>query len=71
MNDYITGKIVDAQIASNEKAVAVRNDETGAAAVEYGLLVAGIAVAVILVVFTLGDEIAEMFTQITTAINGR
>lgn len=36
------------------------NDE-GAAGVEYGLLVAGIAAAIIVVVFTLGDQVANTF----------
>ena len=39
--------------------------ERGASAVEYGLLIAGIAVAIIVIVFTLGDQIAAMFTQVS------
>jgi pilus assembly protein Flp/PilA len=44
--------------------------DEGASAVEYGLLVAGIAVAIIVIVFTLGDEIATMFGSISDAIAG-
>lgn len=43
----------------------------GATAVEYGLMVAGIAVAVIVIVFTLGDEVARLFTQIQTKLASR
>jgi pilus assembly protein Flp/PilA len=46
----------------------LRKDEKGAALVEYGLLVAGIAVASLLIVFTLGDNIAALFTRISDAI---
>lgn len=47
-----------------------QSDE-GATAVEYGLLVAGIAVAIIVIVFTLGDEIAAMFQDVIDALAGR
>jgi pilus assembly protein Flp/PilA len=46
----------------------LRNDEKGAALVEYGLLVAGIAVACLLVVFTLGGHIADLFTTLSNKI---
>lgn len=39
-------------------------DEKGATAVEYGLMVALIAVAIILAVTTLGGNLASMFTTI-------
>ncbi|MDR7233002.1 Flp family type IVb pilin [Agrococcus sp. BE272] len=45
--------------------------DRGATAVEYGLIVAGIAVAIVLIVFTLGDEIAVMFGDVQTAIVNR
>lgn len=45
--------------------------DRGATAVEYGLIVAGIAVAIVVIVFTLGDELFAMFTQINGAIAGR
>ncbi len=37
------------------------NKEDGAAAVEYGLLVGLIAIAIIAAVFVLGDELRQMF----------
>jgi len=43
-------------------------DENGATAIEYGLIAAGIAVAIITVVQGLGTKLADTFTNITTAI---
>ena len=40
-----------------------RDDERGASAVEYGLLVAAIAAAIVIIVFLLGDVVAEVFTN--------
>ena len=39
-------------------------DAKGATAIEYGLIAAGIAVAIITVVGLLGDELAAMFGQV-------
>ena len=44
----------------------LRDDESGATAIEYGLIAAGIAVAIVAVVFTIGDELVIMFTGIST-----
>ena len=43
-------------------------DESGATAIEYGLIAAGIAVAIITVVQGLGPKLADTFTNVTTAI---
>jgi pilus assembly protein Flp/PilA len=45
--------------------------ERGASAVEYGLLVALIAVAIVAIVGFLGDELQEIFTDTNTAIANR
>jgi len=45
-----------------------RRDEEGASAVEYGLLVAGIAALVVAVVFIFGDMISSVFSDTCTAI---
>lgn len=42
----------------------LRDDESGATAIEYGLIAAGIAVAIVAVVFTIGDELVIMFTGV-------
>ena len=41
-------------------------DESGATAIEYGLIAAGIAVAIITVVNGLGTKLATTFTDVTT-----
>lgn len=46
-------------------------DQSGQGMVEYGLIIALIAIAVIVTVGLLGDEIAEIFQQITTALGAR
>ena len=43
-------------------------DERGASAVEYGLLIAGIAIVIIVAVFTLGNTIKNLFTNTATSI---
>jgi pilus assembly protein Flp/PilA len=45
-----------------------KDDEKGATAVEYGLMVALIAVAIILTVTALGNQLNALFTAVTTAI---
>lgn len=47
----------------------LRRDERGLEAVEYALIAALIAVAIIVAVRTLGLTIAGIFNQINTAIN--
>ena len=42
--------------------------EKGATAVEYGIMVAAIAAVIILIVFTLGDTVADMFNGVNQAI---
>ena len=43
-------------------------DESGATAVEYGLMVALIAAVIIGVVTTLGNSLVTKFTEVNTAI---
>jgi pilus assembly protein Flp/PilA len=45
-------------------------DESGASAVEYGLLVALIAVVIIAAVTSLGTSISTMFTGVATTMSG-
>ena len=44
-------------------------DESGATAIEYGLIAAGIAVAIISVVQGLGSRLTATFTSVKTALN--
>jgi pilus assembly protein Flp/PilA len=43
-------------------------DERGATAIEYGLIAAGISVAIITVVTTMGSNLNTTFTSVATAI---
>jgi pilus assembly protein Flp/PilA len=45
-------------------------DERGASAVEYGLLVAGIAAVIVAVVFLLGNTLNGVFTSTNSSISG-
>lgn len=47
-----------------------RRDETGAAAVEYGLLVALIAAVIVGTVALLGPKIRDAFTAVLDALTG-
>ena len=43
-------------------------DEAGATAIEYGLIAAGISVAIIAVVQTVGQNLNSTFTSVATAL---
>ena len=51
--------------------VAMRRDrnEAGASAVEYGLLIGGIAALVVVIVFALGDNVQNLFQDTCTDIS--
>ena len=49
----------------------VDRDEAGASAVEYGLLVAGIAALIVAVVFLFGGMIKETFNDTCSTIQGQ
>ena len=44
-------------------------DESGATAIEYGLIAAGISVAIIAVVQGLGTQLKTTFTSVSTALS--
>ncbi len=44
-------------------------DESGATAIEYGLIAAGISVAIIAVVQGLGTKLKSTFTSVSNALN--
>ena len=46
-------------------------NESGATAIEYGLIAAGIAVAISAIVGTLGTSLTNKFTSVDNAINGK
>ena len=44
------------------------HDESGATAIEYGLIAAGISVAIITVVNSLGGQLKNTFTNVSTQL---
>jgi pilus assembly protein Flp/PilA len=44
------------------------HDESGATAIEYGLIAAGISVAIIVVVNTLGSQLKSTFSNISSQL---
>jgi pilus assembly protein Flp/PilA len=50
------------------RTLAFIRDEEGASAVEYGLLVAGIAVAVMAAIYTIGTNLNTKFNSVATKI---
>lgn len=50
------------------KFVAFLKNDSGATAIEYGLIAAGISVAIIAVVNTLGSTLNDKFTSISTQL---
>ncbi|MCU1565830.1 MAG: hypothetical protein JWQ56_767 [Pseudarthrobacter sp.] len=49
----------------------IRRDEKGATAVEYGLMVSLIAVAIVLAVTFLGGQISSMFQEAACGVQGK
>jgi pilus assembly protein Flp/PilA len=46
------------------------NDQSGATAIEYGLIAAGIAVAIIVVVTSVGTSLTATFQKVVTGLGG-
>ncbi len=44
------------------------SNEDGATAIEYGLIAAGISLAIVAVVFTFGDQLETTFSSMETAM---
>ena len=51
-----------------KKEAFVRSDD-GATAIEYGLIAAGIAVAISVVVFAVGDDLVALFGGVSTQLD--
>ena len=48
-----------------------RKDEQGASAVEYGLLVAAIAAIIVIIVFSLGGVVKDVFNKTCSSIQSK
>jgi pilus assembly protein Flp/PilA len=53
------------------KIQAYKKDESGATAIEYGLIAAGVAVGIAVVVFTFGDDLTALFEGMSEQLNSR
>jgi pilus assembly protein Flp/PilA len=51
------------------KVIAFLKDESGATAIEYGLIAAGISVVIIVAVQSVGSQLNVTFTSISTALS--
>lgn len=59
----------DLEVRIREFARSVARRDEGASAVEYGLLVALIAVVIIVAVALLGGKVRDTFSEVATSIN--
>ena len=57
-------------VAVQEKLHAFRQDVSGATAIEYGLIAAGIGLVVLLAAQTLGGQLEALFTEIGAGLSG-
>jgi pilus assembly protein Flp/PilA len=46
-------------------------DESAATAIEYGLIAAGVAVAISVVIFTFGSDLTDLITDMSTKVKER
>lgn len=65
MNDRILHSLLTVKYLVIER----RENQKGASAVEYGLLVAGIAALIVAVVFAFGGMISNVFSNTSNSIN--
>jgi pilus assembly protein Flp/PilA len=49
----------------------VRHDDTGASAAEYGLLIAGIAALLVVVLFALGGTVSRLFDRSCESVRAK
>ena len=49
----------------------LRRDDRGVTSVEYGLVAAAIAVAIVIVVFSIGSNVAGLFGNFVTQLTSR
>ena len=61
----IDTRLTDIKTFFGNKAKALFEDKSGATAIEYGLIAAGIAIAIVAAVFALGEDITKFFTGVS------
>ncbi|MFZ5835350.1 MAG: Flp family type IVb pilin [Pseudomonadota bacterium] len=58
-------------VAAQEKLNAFKKDISGATAIEYGLIAAGIGLVVLLAANTLGDSLSGLFGEVGAGLDAR
>jgi pilus assembly protein Flp/PilA len=66
--EHLMKMVVAIQLGFGDLRDKLRNDERGVTAVEYGLMVAAIAVAIIAIVFLLGGDLSKLFGKVDKSI---
>jgi pilus assembly protein Flp/PilA len=66
--EHLLKMVVAIQIGYGNLRDRMREDDRGVTAVEYGLMVAAIAVAIIVVVFALGGHLNNLFGKVNSSI---
>ncbi len=66
-----TNILFDAKKSFSDQVHKLFDEESGATAIEYGLIAAGIAVAIIGIVFTLGNDLADFFQAVDTKLTSK
>ena len=56
-------------VATQEKLLALKEDISGATAIEYGLIAAGIAIAILVAVQLVGTNMSTLFTNIAGGLD--
>jgi pilus assembly protein Flp/PilA len=65
---HITAFQTGWRLKLKQKVLTFLSDESGATAIEYGLIAAGISLAIIAIVNSLGTNISDKFTSINTSL---
>ena len=67
-SSYSEGSKMMKSLFHNISRVSFLKNLSGSTAIEYALVAAGIALAIVVVVFTVGDEVLVMFQNVLTAL---
>lgn len=66
--EHLLKMVVAVQLGFADMRDRMRKDDRGVTAVEYGLMVAAIAVAIIVIVFALGGHLSSLFGKVDKSI---
>jgi len=69
--DYLRRGLSNVRHSIMAKVFAFLKNESGATAIEYGLIAAGISLAIIAVVFGLGTQLDNTFTTVTNDLTAQ